>query len=135
MLPRACNPVTDIQANSLNKNEQAELQSRMERKQIKEFMTVRVQRYHLSYRQRTDPWICTDVFKTRAELLRFLRQRLYQQNATYKRRKLCDALCRQAPKSYGTSGLEVSRTERCPDAGRSIAGTIELSPRAHLFHE
>lgn len=78
MLPRACNPVTDIQANSLNKNEQAELQSRMERKQIKEFMTVRAQRYHLSCRQRTNPWIGTDVFKTRAELLRFLRQRLYQ---------------------------------------------------------
>lgn len=32
--------MTDTEANRLNRNEQAELQSRMERKQMKEFMTV-----------------------------------------------------------------------------------------------
>jgi hypothetical protein len=94
----------------------------MEKKQMKEFMTVR--RNHPT----TNPTTNTphlDVPKPRPTLLRRLHQRLQLKVPRIQRRKLCHALRRQTLEESGTIGKQIPGAECCHDASWFASWTID----------
>lgn len=110
---------------SLTAAEQRELQTRMEKKQMKEFMNVRIPRhfpilngkalFHFAPCSPLPP----DVFQPRPVLLRSLRQRLREQVPYLARGELCHEMRRQAHEGFPASGRQVPRAKCCHGTGWS----------------
>ena len=86
--------------------EQRELEQRMQRKQMGQFMNVRLPNPSLLHQLTT-----TDVLQSRTKLLRALRRRLHIQEPVRQRRRLRHALRGQVPQGIGEVGAEVPGAE------------------------
>ena len=73
--------------------EQQELQKRMEQKQMKEFMTVRLYSGSPSYRSARTDRSLTDLLQPSPAMLRRLRQRLHHQVPHLTRGRLRLSMC------------------------------------------
>jgi hypothetical protein len=117
----------------LTATEQRELQNRMEKKQMKEFMNVS---YIIAYTFSPTHSLteCSDVLEPRPELLRALRQQLREQVAHLARRELRHALRRQAHEGVAAVRRPLPGAERCHGTTGRPSGQV-IAPRRHDAEE
>lgn len=123
---------------SLTPTEQRELNSRMESRQMKEFMTVS----HSSHNPAcvgplTYTTFSTDVLQTCSAMLRALCQRFHNKVSEFAGGRLCDEMCGQVSQGIGATGPAISRAERSCNVtrpGQIRFNLFQSNGRKHPVH-